>query len=254
MPRLLIAFAVFALATFSQSAAAAAWEETFLIMQTNSGALVKLEYSYESGDEQKGIRRYRTYSPDMHAKTTECSYRDADTPKKLQCIIVDGKRTNRIYNEYARPSSALAGRAHEIYTKFVGNQLPSSVGGLHQEMFVCTTGCPKEQMSVAIWISCAECGMEEDWCYRRQEAKPKLATVSTGEVNLWAKPSLKSQVIDKLGSNQTIRLIEAKSACVEIETKEGVRVGRWIKVKTNTTSRKTEGWLFDIYVTYDTDK
>jgi hypothetical protein len=254
MPTILIAFAAFALATLSQIAAAAAWEETFLVMQTDSGTLVNLEYSSEGKDEQKGIRRYRTYSPDKRAKTTECSYRDADNPRKLRCTTVGGKRANRIYRERARPSGALAGMAHQIYTNFVGKRLPSSVGELHQEMFVCATGCSKEQMSVAIWISCAECGMEEDWCYRRQEPKPKLATVSTDEVNLRAEPALKSQVVDKLRFNQTIRLMEARSACAEIETKEGVRVGRWIKVKENSTSRKAEGWLFDIYVTYDTEK
>lgn len=254
MHKILTAFIAFILAAISQVATATGWEETFLVIKTDSGALVKLEYASEERDEQKGIRRYKTYSTDKRAKSTECSYRDSDNPKRLLCSVVDGKRMNQIYVEHARPSAAVTNIGHKIYEEFVGNQLSSSVGGLHHEMFVCAQGCSKEQVSVAIWISCAECGMEEDWCYRRQEQQPKLATISTNEVNLRAEPSLQGQIIDKLRADQTVRLLDTKSACVEIKTKEGSRVGRWIKVKANTTSRKAEGWLFDIHVTYDTEK
>jgi|GEM_PF-6059647 len=97
--------------------------------------------------------------------------------------------------------------------------------------------------------------MEEEWCYRRHESRPKLATIDfADEVNLRAEPALSSKIAAKLQLNQTVRVLEATSACSEIETKEGVRVGRWIKVSADSTPQKAVGWVFDIYVRYDNEK
>lgn len=255
MRRLLVAFSVSAFAALSQMASASGWEETFLVLQTDSGALVHLEYASEGKDEQAGIRRYKTYAPAKEASPTQCSYRDIDNPKRLRCTLVEGKHTKRLYEERLRPSVTLAAVASQIYKDFVGNRLPSSVGGLHREVLVCTAGCPEGQKPVAIWITCAECGMEEEWCYRRHESRPKLATIDfADEVNLRAEPALSSKIAAKLQLNQTVRVLEATSACSEIETKEGVRVGRWIKVSADSTPQKAVGWVFDIYVRYDNEK
>jgi hypothetical protein len=113
-----------------------------------------------------------------------------NTSRKLRCLWVEGKRANRIYEERINPSETFKVLARRIYTDFVGDRLQDSVGGLHQEMFVCVEGCPEGQMSVAIRITCAECGMDEEFCDERQNPRPKLATVSADEINLRAGPSL----------------------------------------------------------------
>ena len=219
----------------AQTAIASGLEETFLVMQTNSGELIQLEYSSEGEDERVGIRRYASRGSDNKSKTTKCSYKDGESPRRLACTYVDGKRVSRLFEEAQNSTS----RALQMYKRYVGNRLPSSVGELHEVILVCVSGCPAGQPSVAIWITCAECGMEEEWCRNRYKSQPKSAVVASDELNLRTAPNLKGELSGKARLDQVLHLTEVRSACSEIQTKDGVRVGRWI---------------FDPYVRYENEK
>ena len=116
------------LAVLAQTASAASWEETFLVLQTSSGALIQLEYSSEGEDEQLGIRQYAKYSSEAKAKPTRCSYKDGDSPRKLTCTSIEGKPAHWVLEERSAPARNSTFLARHIYKRFVADRLPSSVG------------------------------------------------------------------------------------------------------------------------------
>ena len=243
MSRILIAFTILASIVFSQATVAFGMEETFLVLQTDSGGFVQLDYTSTIEEEQTGINQYE-------GTNTQCS-QNRDNSKKLQCTLIEGIQVNRIYEEHPQPPDALIAMGHQLYTDFVDDRLRSSVGELNW-IYVCITGCPKGRTPIAIWITCGECGMEEWECDKRQESRPKLARiVTTKGVDLRAEPVLKSRYVGKLYFTQAIHVLEVWPACSEVETEEGLYVGRWIKVETSDISQKMEGWIFDIHVRYD---
>ncbi len=241
------------LVTFTRTVAAVGVEETFLVLQTESGALLSLDYWSSGEDEQQGISRYVKYDQDKKTSTTRCSYKNNDAPRKMACTLIEGKRVNRLYVEQPASAGNNASQAKKIYNRFVGNRLPSSVGEMHEEVFACVAGCPSRQTPVVIKITCAECGMEEDWCDRRFESKPKRAFVKVDGAVLRTSPDTKGKIAGKLRNSQVLRITEAKPACSEVRTEDDVRVGRWIKVSTDDAMRKNVGWIFDIDVRYENE-
>jgi hypothetical protein len=253
MPRIFFILAVSLwIASVSKEASASGWDETFFVMQMNSGALVKLEYSSENEDEQKQIRKYEPAANSKPKQRIQCIYSHLAKPKKMLCSIHDRSKTSQTFEERPTSSGQPAHKAQEIYLKFVGKRLESSVGGLGDVIYICTKGCQNHGIAAMIMITCAECGMDEAYCDLRQKDRSKVATISTDLVNLREMPNLSSRVIKKLAANQEIIIIKAAPRCTEVKYGIGaVDVGRWIRVKVGSAPGAVEGWLFDPHVKYN---
>ncbi len=231
---------------------AAAWEETQLVLLAKTGELIHMEYVSEGVDEQKGIRVYRGRREKTKEVLAECSYKDTEERRRLTCSVFDGKPANRIYQSQPR-DPANESMAREIYRRHVGDGLESSAGGLGEEVFVCIEGCQKGAGSLIIEVTCAECGMEEEWCYRKYAGKPEKAVVGGADrVDVRKSPSLSGKVVGEIAYGKAVKIVAAETKCVEIKVGEdgGLRVGRWVNVETMEGYPKLNGWVFDISLDY----
>jgi hypothetical protein len=249
LSRILMMFFFLGVATTTEIAAASSWEETFLVIQSDSGALVPLTYASEQVDENQGLRVYKNSSTDNGTLPARCSYRDTDSPKRLVCTQLEGRSVRRVY-ESQQLSPKNASPARGLYKRFIGARLQSSVGSLQSEVYVCSSGCPPGVQPPIITITCAECGMDEWACNQRLESNPGTAKVNSELINLREDPDLTSRTITKLARNQLLSFLNAQPKCSEIQTSNcGLQIGRWIRVSVG--KGPTEGWVFDAYVEYD---
>jgi hypothetical protein len=238
-----------ALLVSSATACAAGWEGSFFVLQTDAGRLVELRYASTAEDEARGRRVWASATEDK-SRLTRCSHEDTEEARKLSCTVIDGKSVRRTYLE--KPAQkATAAQAESLFRRFVGDRLASSVGFPQDDVFVCVAGCPAKRVApVMIFVDCGECGMEEEECERRQDAKPTTAVVRWEDAEVRDSPSVTAAVIARLMQDQPMQIMDRASACAEFQTSGGVRVGRWIKVLSSVWGNEVEGWVFDADVRY----
>ncbi len=229
---------------------ASGWEETYLVVQDDSGRPISLEYWSDDEEDRTGVRVYVENDRKKNKALTRCFYKDNKTPLQLICTRLNGKPVGRVYrSEPLTPTHAK--QAQAIYRNFVGKRLPSSVGSLDERVFVCIKGCSKGSNELIIQITCAECGMDESLCNERYEKRPKQAVIARDKVNVRSMASAQSEIIGTLHNNQNVRIVAFKGKCSELWSTGYLMVGRWIKIQSLENQPTLTGWIFDPYVKYE---